>query len=68
MLKFIKHHMDTIAGIGIYPVVSFLLFFLIFLGVLLYVRRSRREHITYMAALPLGDGEDAIGSNNHAQP
>lgn len=48
--------------------VSFLLFFLIFLGVLLYVRRSRREHITYMAALPLGDGEDANGSNNHAQP
>ncbi len=30
MLKFIKHHMDTIAGIGIYPVVSFVIFFSIF--------------------------------------
>ena len=32
MLKFIKHHMDTISGIGIYPVLSFVIFFTFFLG------------------------------------
>ena len=38
MLKFIKHHLDTISGIGIYPVISFLLFFGFFLAMLLWIR------------------------------
>ena len=53
MLKFIKHHMDTIAGIGIYPVISFLLFFGFFIAMLLWVRKVSRTHIDHMAALPL---------------
>lgn len=53
MLKFIKHHMDTIGGIGIYPVLSFLIFFGVFLFALLYVLRARRSHIDHMADLPL---------------
>ena len=53
MLKFIKHHMDTIAGIGIYPVLSFVIFFSIFLFALVYVLRARRTHIDHMADLPL---------------
>ncbi|HEY0975900.1 MAG TPA: CcoQ/FixQ family Cbb3-type cytochrome c oxidase assembly chaperone [Flavobacteriales bacterium] len=55
MLKFIKHHLDTISGIGIYPLVSLVIFFGIFLIALLYVRASRRDHIDHMAGLPLSD-------------
>lgn len=58
MLKFIKHHMDTIAGIEIYPVVSFVIFFLFFLGVGLIVLRAKKEHIEHVSALPLEDGAD----------
>lgn len=53
MLKFIKHHLDTIAGIGIYPVISFVLFFGFFLGVLLWLWKADRSHIDHMSALPL---------------
>ncbi|MBK7086381.1 MAG: CcoQ/FixQ family Cbb3-type cytochrome c oxidase assembly chaperone [Flavobacteriales bacterium] len=52
MLKFIKHHLDTIAGIDIYPVLSFIVFFLFFLGVLLWVFTVRRSHIEHMARSP----------------
>ena len=27
MLKYIKHHLDTISGVEIYPIISLLLFF-----------------------------------------
>ena len=56
MLKFIKHHMDTIGGIGIYPVISFVIFFSVFIIALLYVWRVSRTHIDHMSALPLAEG------------
>lgn len=65
MLKFIKHHMDTIAGIGIFPVLSFVIFFSIFLIALLYVWKARRTHIDHMAALPLTDETNAYDTERH---
>ncbi len=53
MLKFLKHHLDTISGIDIYPVLSFIVFFLFFLAVLWWVLTVRRSHIDHMAALPI---------------
>lgn len=53
MLKFIKHHMDTIIGIGIYPLVSFVLFFTFFVLMLIWLRKVGRNHIDHMAALPI---------------
>ncbi|MCC6839711.1 MAG: CcoQ/FixQ family Cbb3-type cytochrome c oxidase assembly chaperone [Flavobacteriales bacterium] len=67
MLKFIKHHMDTIAGIGLYPVVSFVIFFGVFLIALLYVRKARRSHIDHMASLPLADSP-STETQAHARP
>ena len=55
MLKFIKHHMETIAGIEIFPLISFVIFFLFFLGLLIWVFRTDKEHIRKMAEMPLGD-------------
>jgi cytochrome c oxidase cbb3-type subunit IV len=60
MLKFIKHHLDTIAGVGIYPVISFLLFFGFFLAMLLWIRKVSSAHISRMSALPL--------TEDHTQP
>lgn len=67
MLKFVKHHMETIAGIGLYPVVSFVIFFSVFLIALLYVRKARRSHIDHMAALPLADNPPTEPTE-HARP
>ncbi|MBS1938607.1 MAG: CcoQ/FixQ family Cbb3-type cytochrome c oxidase assembly chaperone [Bacteroidetes bacterium] len=68
MLKFIKHHLDTIAGIGIYPVLSFVIFFTVFIIALLYVRKAARSHIDHMSAMPLADDRSPNEPHPHARP
>ena len=53
MLKFIKHHMETITGIGIYPTISFAIFFLFFIGMLVYYFRSDKDYINKVKNIPL---------------
>lgn len=56
MLKFIKHHVDTIIGIEIYPIISFLIFFTLFTSVLVYVIYHGKSYFDRVGALPLEDG------------
>lgn len=53
MLKFIKHHMETIGGIEIYPVLSFIIFFTFFVLVLIYVIKADKKTINEIANIPL---------------
>ena len=53
MLKFIKHHMETIAGIEIYPLISFIIFFVFFVCLFYWVATASKAHIKEMAELPL---------------
>ena len=53
MLKFIKHNMETIIGIEIFPLIAFLIFFLFFIGLIVYVLRLKKPHIDEVSALPL---------------
>ena len=55
MLKFIKHHMTSIVGIEIWPILGFLLFFTFFLGMLWYVFTFSRRHVTHMEHIPFND-------------
>lgn len=55
MLKFVKHHMETIGGIDIYPLVSLTIFFVFFMVLLLWVWRSDKVYIQESAAMPLSD-------------
>ena len=52
-MRYIKHFIQDIAGIEIYPMVSMLIFFLFFLGLTIYVITMRKQHASYMAARPL---------------
>ncbi|WP_317897630.1 CcoQ/FixQ family Cbb3-type cytochrome c oxidase assembly chaperone [Aurantibacillus circumpalustris] len=52
-----KHYLETIAGIGIYPLISFVLFFVFFLFVSYYVLRSDKKHIDEVANIPLDNNE-----------
>jgi cytochrome c oxidase cbb3-type subunit 4 len=47
--------METIDGISIYPIISFLIFFTIFLLAIIYVIRRDRETIEEISLLPLND-------------
>lgn len=55
MLKFIKHHVDTIVGIEIYPIISFVIFFTLFTSVLVYVIYQGKSYFDQVGALPLED-------------
>lgn len=59
MLKFIKHHMTSMAGIEIWPVLGFVLFFTFFMGMLWYVLTSSKRHVTHMEEMPLNDNGTA---------
>ena len=63
MLKFIKHHLDTITGIGLYPTISFVLFFSFFLVVVLWLRRTGRGHFDRTAGLPIDGAPPATPEN-----
>lgn len=64
MLRFIKHHMTTIDGIALYPILSLLIFVVFFVVMLVYVLRMKKGYITEVSQLPLElDQED--GDFNH---
>lgn len=48
-----KNVLEGITGIDIYPVISFVIFFAFFLGLLLYVVLSDKNHFKAMAGMPL---------------
>ena len=52
-----KNVLQSIAGVEIYPLISFAIFFLFFLGLLVYVLLSNRQHLRTMSELPLLDHE-----------
>ena len=61
MLKFIKHHMETIVGIEIYPIISFVIFFTFFVVVLAYLVIQRKEYFNQLSMMPLE--EDNASTN-----
>ncbi|MFT6856019.1 MAG: cytochrome c oxidase cbb3-type subunit 4 [Cyclobacteriaceae bacterium] len=62
MLKFIRHHMETIVGIEIFPLISFVIFFVFFIGLFVYVLRTSKTEMNLHSQIPLDAKED-----NHAQ-
>lgn len=52
MLKYIKHNMETIAGIEIYPIISLLIFFIFFVGLFIWVFTYKKETIEQLSNLP----------------
>jgi cytochrome c oxidase cbb3-type subunit IV len=55
-MKFINY-LESITGVGIYPLVSFLIFFFFFIGVTVMVIRADKKNLRDAAMLPL-DNED----------
>lgn len=64
MLKFIKHNMETISGIEIYPIIALLIFFLFFVGLILWVFTYKKSAINELSQLPLQNSDEIIEKNN----
>jgi len=55
MFEQIKHNMETIVGVSIYPILSLLIFFLFFVGLALWVFSYKKEKIEELSQIPLKD-------------
>ncbi|MFD1614863.1 CcoQ/FixQ family Cbb3-type cytochrome c oxidase assembly chaperone [Gelatiniphilus marinus] len=53
MLKFVKNHMESIAGIEIYPIISLLIFFIFFVVLFWWVFTAKKDYIKKVSNLPL---------------
>ncbi|MCB9194702.1 MAG: CcoQ/FixQ family Cbb3-type cytochrome c oxidase assembly chaperone [Flavobacteriales bacterium] len=60
MLKFIKHHLSSIDGIEIYPLISFGIFFLFFILLFFYVFGGGKNRFKEVSLLPLNDPNDQL--------
>ncbi|MFV8359814.1 cbb3-type cytochrome oxidase subunit 3 [Flavobacterium sp. LS1P3] len=57
MFEQIKHNMETIEGVAIYPILSLLIFFVFFLGLGLWVFSYKKETINELSQIPLRDNQ-----------
>ena len=55
MFEAIKHNMETIVGVEIYPIISLLIFFIFFVGLGIWVYGYKKEAIDDMSQIPLND-------------
>ena len=53
MLRFIKHNLESIDGVEIYPIISLLLFFGVFIGMIVFVAKLPKKSIEEISQLPL---------------
>ena len=57
MFEQIKHNMETIAGVAIFPILSLLIFFAFFVGLGIWVFSYNKEKINEMSQIPLNDDQ-----------
>jgi cytochrome c oxidase cbb3-type subunit 4 len=55
MFEQIKHNLETIAGIAIFPIISLLIFFTFFVGLGLWVYSYKKDTIQEISQIPLND-------------
>ncbi len=58
MLKYIKHHMDSIEGIEVYPILSLLIFFTFFVVLFWWVFTAKKEYIETVSNIPLDNNQN----------
>ncbi|MGE6355715.1 CcoQ/FixQ family Cbb3-type cytochrome c oxidase assembly chaperone [Flavobacterium sp. NPDC079362] len=64
MFEQIKHNIETISGIEIYPILSLLIFFFFFVGLGFWVFSYKKEKIQEMSEIPLDEGYSIISKDN----
>lgn len=57
MFEQIKHNMETIAGVAVYPTLSLLIFFAFFVGLGIWVFSYKKEKIDELSQIPLNDDQ-----------
>ncbi len=53
MFSFFKRYAETIAGVGVYPKISLVIFFVFFIALLWFTFRANKQFIDEQANIPL---------------
>lgn len=56
----IRNVLQSIAGIEIYPIISLILFFTVFMVMIIWVVRRDKKYIDEMSSMPLQNRDDAM--------
>lgn len=57
-MKLVRHYLESISGIEIYPIISFIIFFLFFIAVTWYVITMDKSYVDEVSGYALdSDGE-----------
>ena len=57
MFEQVKHNLETIDGVTIFPILSLLIFFMFFVGLGIWVFSYKKERIDELSKMPLEDGK-----------
>lgn len=55
MLRYIKHNLVGIDGVEIFPIISLVIFVLVFVAVIVYVIRMKKTDIDNLSSIPFED-------------
>ena len=64
MLKFIKHNLEGIDGVEIYPLISMIIFFVVFITMFLVVLKFPKSSMDEISQLPLEKENNNKESSN----
>ena len=57
MFEQVKHNLETIDGVTIFPILSLLIFFFFFVGLGIWVFSYKKERIDELSQMPLQDNK-----------
>lgn len=60
----IRNVLQAISGIEIYPIISLMIFLLLFAAVLMWFFKVDKSHVNTMAAIPLQDADSVDVETN----
>jgi len=58
MIRFVKHYFEGMADVEIYPIISLVLFFTVFITMLIYVLKIPKKNLEKISNLPLEGDEN----------
>ena len=50
-----KHYFEQVHNVEVWPIISLSIFFVFFVGLLVYVLRIKKDHVSHMSAMPLSE-------------
>ena len=58
----LKEVLQSIEGIGIYTIISMIIFILFFIGMIIWVFKVDKKYIKHMSELPLNDNNKEVSN------